>query len=64
MFTGIVAAVGRIESVSASEGGVYVTQAPIVADVKADETGVYVASTDTRLYCLDRQTGRRSGVTA
>jgi len=40
------------------EGGVFVTSGRIVADVKVDETGVYVASTDSKLYCLDRSTGK------
>ncbi len=30
------------------------TYAPIVADLKVDANGLYVASTDTILYCLDR----------
>jgi outer membrane protein assembly factor BamB len=34
------------------------TEGPIVADVAADDTGVYVASTDSRFYCLHRGTGR------
>ena len=40
------------------EGGVFVTSGRIVGDVKVDETGVYVASTDSKLYALDRQTGK------
>jgi outer membrane protein assembly factor BamB len=40
------------------ERGVFVTSGRIVADVKVDETGVYVASTDSKLYCLDRQNGK------
>ncbi|MGB7160889.1 MAG: PQQ-binding-like beta-propeller repeat protein [Tepidisphaeraceae bacterium] len=40
------------------KGGVFVTNGRIVADVKADETGVYAASTDSKLYCLDRATGK------
>jgi hypothetical protein len=39
-------------------GNVFRTDGPILADVKADETGVYVASTDTKLYCIDRLSGR------
>ncbi len=38
--------------------GAFKTEGPIVADVAADETGVYVASTDSRFYCLNRGTGR------
>lgn len=33
------------------------TAGSIVADLKADESGLYVASTDTKLYCLDPNTG-------
>lgn len=40
------------------EGGVFVTSGRIVGDVKVDETGVYVASTDSKLYALDRHTGK------
>ncbi|HEV2295354.1 MAG TPA: PQQ-binding-like beta-propeller repeat protein [Tepidisphaeraceae bacterium] len=40
------------------EGGVFVTHGRIVGDVKVDESGVYVASTDSKLYALDRQTGK------
>ena len=29
-----------------------------VTDLKADDFGVYVAATDTKLYCLDRATGK------
>jgi outer membrane protein assembly factor BamB len=40
------------------EGGVFVTSGRIVGDVSVDETGVYVASTDSKLYALDRNTGK------
>lgn len=40
------------------EGGVYLTQGRIVADVQADESGVYVASTDSKLYSLNRASGK------
>ena len=33
------------------------TAGQIIADLKADEFGVYVACTDTKLYCLDPNTG-------
>jgi len=56
---------GRVYAVSPDrspfwplKGGVFVTNGRIVADVKADETGVYVASTDSKLYCLDRANGK------
>ncbi len=38
--------------------GIFQTQGPVLADLKADEDGLYVASADTRLYCIDRDTGR------
>lgn len=40
------------------EGNVYRTGGRIVADLKADEYGVYVASTDSKLYCIERNTGK------
>jgi outer membrane protein assembly factor BamB len=40
------------------EGGYFQTYGPIVADVKADDFGVYVASKDYKLYCLDRASGK------
>ena len=40
------------------EGSVYRTGGRIVADLKADEYGVYVASTDSKLYCIERNTGK------
>ena len=41
-----------------TEGGIFRTEGPIVADLKSDETGVYVACTDSKLYCIDRASGR------
>ncbi|HWE04759.1 MAG TPA: PQQ-binding-like beta-propeller repeat protein [Tepidisphaeraceae bacterium] len=38
--------------------GVFHTAGPIVADLAADETGVYVASTDSTLSCLNRNNGK------
>ncbi len=40
------------------EGGVFVTNGRIVGNVQVDETAVYVASTDSKLYALDRGTGK------
>lgn len=40
------------------EGARFQTGGPILADVKADKDGVYVASMDSKLYCLDLNTGR------
>ncbi|HEX3357254.1 MAG TPA: PQQ-binding-like beta-propeller repeat protein [Tepidisphaeraceae bacterium] len=39
-------------------GNVFKIQGQILADLKADDFGVYVAATDTKLYCLDRATGK------
>lgn len=40
------------------QNSAFVTRGPIVADVLADATGVYAASTDGNLYVLDRGSGR------
>jgi outer membrane protein assembly factor BamB len=40
------------------EDGVFGTAAANRADLKADEMGVYVASFDTKLYCIGRTDGR------
>lgn len=40
------------------DGAVFKTGGPILADLKADKDGVFVASTDSKLYCLDMLTGR------
>ena len=34
------------------------TGGELIADLRADQFGVYVASTDSKLYCLNRQNGR------
>jgi len=34
------------------------TDGPVTADVKADDFGVYIASQDGKLYCLDRDDGK------
>jgi outer membrane protein assembly factor BamB len=39
-------------------GGVFKTQGDFLSDIKADDFGVYAANTDTKLYCLDRATGK------
>lgn len=40
------------------EGAVFKTGGRIVCDIVADDSGVYVASTDTKLYALNRNSGR------
>lgn len=40
------------------EGGVFKSSGELLADLKADKEGVYVASSDTKLYCLRLDTGR------
>lgn len=37
--------------------GIFHTDGKIMAALKADEGGIYVPSTDTKLYCLDPNTG-------
>ncbi len=38
--------------------GSFATSGPIVADIRVDESGLYVASTDTKLYCLKLSNGK------
>jgi hypothetical protein len=38
--------------------GVFQTDGPITADLAVDEFGLYVASQDKKLYCLDRSSGK------
>jgi hypothetical protein len=52
-----VAAANR-ESLWPLKDNAFKTEGPIVADLSADADGVYVPSTDSRLYCLNRGTGR------
>lgn len=52
-----VAAVNR-EALWPLKDGAFKTEGPIIADLAVDETGVYVASTDSRFYCLNRGSGR------
>jgi outer membrane protein assembly factor BamB len=40
------------------EHSAFETDGPIKADVKADESGVYVASMDTKFYCLELGSGK------
>lgn len=42
----------------AIEGSAFKTSGPVVADLKADENGLYVASKDSILYCLNRTNGK------
>jgi outer membrane protein assembly factor BamB len=58
---------GRIYAVTDERGqvwslengkGWFQTQGKFVSDIKADDTGVYAANTDSKLYCLDPATGR------
>jgi outer membrane protein assembly factor BamB len=39
-------------------GSTFNTQGKFVSDIKADDYGVYASNTDSKLYCLDRATGR------
>jgi outer membrane protein assembly factor BamB len=40
------------------EGATFATYGGVVGNLAADTTGVYVASLDTKLYCLHRTTGK------
>lgn len=39
------------------DGAAFKTGGPILADLKADKDGVFVASADSKLYCLDMNSG-------
>lgn len=39
------------------EGNTFVTSGPITADLVVDDFGLYVASGDSKMYCLNRGTG-------
>jgi len=43
---------------STSTGTTFKTYGPVQADLRADEYGVYVPSTDTKFYCLEKGSGR------
>jgi outer membrane protein assembly factor BamB len=45
-------------AVWALPNGMFKTEGPITADLVADDYGLYVASTDTKLYALDRGSGK------
>jgi hypothetical protein len=40
-------------------GPTFQTYGPVTADLRADEYGVYVPSTDSKLYCLDKTQGKQ-----
>jgi hypothetical protein len=44
---------------STSTGQTFKTYGPVQADLKADDFGVYVPSTDSKFYCLDKTQGRQ-----
>jgi len=46
------------EPVWTVEGGTFQTYGAVVADLAADESGVYAASTDTKLVALNRNNGK------
>ncbi len=41
-----------------TDHGNFLVSGPITADLVVDESGVYVASNDTKLYCIDRRIGK------
>jgi len=56
---------GEVDAVSAqrsqiwdTDHGNFLVYGPITADLKTDEAGLYVASRDTNLYCVNRTTGK------
>ncbi len=56
---------GEVDAVTAAriqawdtEAGTFLTSGAITADLKADESGLYVASNDSKLYCLNRTNGK------
>ncbi|MEA2712013.1 MAG: hypothetical protein QOF78_4614, partial [Phycisphaerales bacterium] len=57
---------GRLYAVTDERGQVWAldgkgwfqTQGKFVSDIRADDTGVYASNTDSKLYCLDPQSGR------
>jgi outer membrane protein assembly factor BamB len=55
---GNVAAVSVDNREPAWSFGYFVTLGPVYADLQVDETGLYVASADTKLYCINRVSGK------
>jgi len=56
---------GEVDAVSVdraqiwdTDHGAFLAHGPITADLKVDETGLYIASKDSNLYCVSRTTGR------
>ena len=56
---------GEVDAVSTdrvqvwgTDGGYFLTSGAITADLRADESGLYVASNDSKLYCINRTTGK------
>ena len=49
--------VARLQ-VWATDGGYFLTSGAITADLRVDESGLYVASNDSKLYCINRATGK------
>ena len=56
---------GEVDAVNTSriqtwdtDHGVFLTGGAITADLRADESGLYVASNDTKLSCINRTTGK------
>ncbi len=41
-----------------ADPGTFKTDGPILGDLQADDYGVYIASTDTKLYCINRATAK------
>ncbi len=45
-------------AVWATPGGIFQTAGPIVSDLRVDNDGLYVACKDSKLYCINRITGK------
>lgn len=55
---GLVAAVAVENREPAWSFGFFETAGPIYADLQIDDTGLYVASDDSKLYCINRVSGK------
>ncbi len=56
---------GEVDAVTAernqlwdTDHGEFLVAGPITADLKADEFGLYIASKDSKLYCINRNNGK------
>ena len=52
------AVTGARDQIWETDHGNFLVSGPIVADLQIDESGLYVASQDSKLYCINRSTGK------